>query len=108
MDLQREFDDCWAILGEIYGRFSNLGLNKLTLALRRVRSTIFDKSRSFNYLPEEIRFRVAESEMLLLLLGPRYGGHPGYGVRELIRMRTMRFERQCTSKRRICRLSLHH
>jgi hypothetical protein len=83
-DIQHELDKSWAVLGELYGRHGDTGLDNLTLTIRRVRSSILDGSRRFDFLAEEVRFRVAEAEMLLLLLGPLYGDHPGYGLRELL------------------------
>ena len=83
-DLQSELDKSWAILGEVFGRQQQTGLDKLTLSIRRVRSSILDGGKNFDFIAERVRFRVAESEMFLLLLAPLYGDHPGYGVRELI------------------------
>ncbi len=83
-DIQREIDVCWAVFGEVYGRQTDNGLSELKLCLRRVRSSIFERQNLFPYLPENIHFRVAEAEMLSLLLSPLYGNNPGYGVRELL------------------------
>ncbi|WP_217498530.1 hypothetical protein, partial [Morganella morganii] len=40
-DIQNELDQCWSVLGEIYGRykeFSSLGIN-----IRRIRSSLDDE-----------------------------------------------------------------
>jgi signal transduction histidine kinase len=84
LELQSELDTSWAVLGEVYGRQTENRLSELKLSLRRARSSIFESKRPFAYVPEEIRFRVAEAEMLSLLLSPLYGDHPGYAVRELL------------------------
>jgi hypothetical protein len=84
MDIQNELDKSWAILGELYGRYSDSGLDNLKIAIRRVRSPVLSGDKKYDFLTEEVRFRVAESEMLLLLLAPLYGDHPGYGIRELL------------------------
>ena len=82
--LQTEIDTSWAVLGEIYGRQTTNGLSELGMRVRRVRSGIIDGGVDYRFVPEHIRFRVAESEMLSLLLAPLYGDHPLYGIRELV------------------------
>lgn len=79
---QSELDTSWAILGETYGRHSKSGLDRLGITLRRVASNL--NSVDLPYEKEAFRFRVAEAEMLALLLAPLYGNDPLYGVRELI------------------------
>jgi molecular chaperone HtpG len=84
--LQEELDISWAILGEVYGRFGQEHLDKLRLKIRRIRSNIEDKvavQRRVKYVPEHIRFSVAEPELLKLLMGPLYSDNPLYGLREL-------------------------
>ncbi len=83
-DLQSEMDKTWAVLGEIYGRQGASRLDQLHLSVRRIRSNVLDNFVSPDFIPESISFKVAETEMLSLLLSPLYGDHPGYGVRELI------------------------
>ncbi|MEH7836475.1 ATP-binding protein [Rhizobium laguerreae] len=83
-DIQREIDQTWAILGEVYGRQAASKLDRLKLSIRRVRSNILDNFSSNYFIPERISFKVAEFEMLSLLLAPLYGDHPGYGIRELV------------------------
>ena len=63
--LQRELDTSWAILGEVYGRFTREALNKLHLNIRRIRTNIEDKAllrTRVAYVPEAIQFTVAEPE----------------------------------------------
>src|SRR5262249_31675203 len=86
ISLQAELDTSWAILGEVYGRFSQENLNSLKLTIRRIRSNFDNKpllTSNLPYVPERIRFSVAEAELLNLLLAPLYGDNPLYGLREL-------------------------
>jgi molecular chaperone HtpG len=83
---QTEIDKSWAILGEVYGRFTREALNKLQLNIRRIRSNIEDKAalqKKAGFVPEPIRFTVSEPELLRLLMEPLYGENPTYGLREL-------------------------
>jgi molecular chaperone HtpG len=83
---QTEIDKSWAILGEVYGRFTREALNKLQLNIRRIRSNIEDKTtlqKKSGFVPEPIRFSVSEPELLRLLMEPLYGDNPTYGLREL-------------------------
>lgn len=86
-DIQAELDQCWAALGEVYGRFAPL--NELGIAVRRVRSNLDDPenyriTRRPQYLPREFRFRTSSAELMDLLITPLYGSKPEVGVRELI------------------------
>lgn len=84
--LQSELDNSWAILGEIYGRFTQEALDKLQLRIRRLRSNIEDKAafqKRVRFVPERIQFSVSEPELLRLLMEPLYGENPLYGLREL-------------------------
>jgi hypothetical protein len=84
---QDEIDKSWAILGEVYGRFTREALNKLQLNTRRVRSNLEDKTslqKKAGFVPEAIRFTVSEPELLRLLMEPLYGDNPTYGLRELV------------------------
>jgi molecular chaperone HtpG len=84
--LQSELDTSWAILGEVYGRFTQEALDKLQLRVRRLRSNIEDKDvfqKRANFVPEHIQFTVSEPELLKLLMEPLYGDNPLYGLREL-------------------------
>ncbi|TPI28194.1 hypothetical protein FJ414_27705 [Mesorhizobium sp. B3-1-6] len=83
-DLQSEMDKTWAVLGEVYGRQEASRLDRLHLSVRRIRSNVLENFASPDFVPDSISFKVAETEMLSLLLSPLYGDHPGYGVRELL------------------------
>jgi hypothetical protein len=57
-ELQTELDTSWAVLGEIYGRFENVGLPNLKIDIRRIRSNLEGhKSLSQNlpYVPMAVR-----------------------------------------------------
>ena len=83
-DIQYEFDLSWAILGEVYGRDTDL--NSLKIKYRRLTSNI-DNIESFEktveFIPKKIHFN-ADPELLKLLIGPLYGEDPKYGIRELL------------------------
>lgn len=86
-DLQRELDESWALLGEIYGRVENLKV--LGLTVRRLISNLddveeFERVGKPPYIPREIRLTTASAELLHLLVGPLYGNRPSVGVRELL------------------------
>lgn len=86
-DIQSELDQCWAALGEIYGRFKPL--EELGITIRRVRSNIddaeqFRMARQPPYIPREFKFRTASAELMDLLVTPLYGAKPEIGIRELI------------------------
>ncbi len=84
--IQAELDSSWAFLGEVYGRYTE-GLNKLGLRFRRVRSNLEDQqalAKSLPFLPYEAAFRVADGDLLKLLITPLYGDRPDIGVRELV------------------------
>lgn len=86
-DIQRELDEVWAVLGEVYGRYdemSNLGIN-----IRRLRSSLDDVNKYIedkkpNFIPKVLKFRTADSEMMELLIAPLYGDKPEIGIRELV------------------------
>lgn len=85
--IQKELDLSWAVLGEVYGRFTKEGFNNFTLNLRRIRSSIDDLKAFRNevkYIPEKISFEASNSDLLKLLIGPLYGERPSIGVRELV------------------------
>jgi molecular chaperone HtpG len=84
--IQAELDLSWAVLGEVYGRFTREGLHELGLTLRRVRSnleTTDGRPRAFDFIPREARFAAADAELLDLLVIPLYGNRPEIGIREL-------------------------
>jgi molecular chaperone HtpG len=90
-DLQRELDLSWAVLGEVYGLQAHTGLNKLGLRVRRLRSNI-DNERDFaktvGYMPKQIAFTAAGSDLLKLLVGPLYANDVSVGLRELVQNAT--------------------
>ncbi|WP_127168310.1 ATP-binding protein [Xanthomonas sp. BRIP62415] len=86
-DLQRELDESWALLGEVYGRFDTL--SNLSLTVRRLVSNLddadqFERDSKPGYIPKELRLTTASAELLHLLVGPLYGNDPSIGVREII------------------------
>ena len=85
--IQHELDTSWAVLGEVYGRFPNEGLNQLGLGLRRVISDVDDTARlqqRLSYIPQRITLETAGVDLISLLIGPLYGDRPDVGIRELI------------------------
>jgi len=84
--LQRELDQTWAVLGEVYGLQVHSGLNLLGLRIRRLKSNIDDVAefaKSVSYVPARIVFDTANADLLKLLVAPLYGDDPGIGIREL-------------------------
>ncbi len=85
--IQTELDQCWSVLGEVYGRwkeFQCLGIN-----IRRIRSSLDDinsfiKNKRPDYIPKTLSFKTENSEMVELLIAPLYGDRPEFGVRELL------------------------
>jgi molecular chaperone HtpG len=85
--IQSELDLCWAVLGEVYGRYTNENLHMLGLTLRRVKSDISNISAGTSavpFVPVKTSFEAAGSELLKLLIRPLYGNNPEIGVRELV------------------------
>jgi hypothetical protein len=83
--LQMELDSCWAVLGEVYGRFAPL--SSLGLVIRRVRSNLDDEKRfaaTVQYIPCDARFDAVGADLLKLLIHPLYGDRPEIGIRELL------------------------
>lgn len=84
---QMELDVSWAVLGEVYSKQSDLGLDRLGLRLRRVRSNL-DDGRSFmekvSYVPVNAMFRAADADLLKLLVKPLYNNREVFGIRELL------------------------
>lgn len=84
-DIQRELDESWATIGEIYGRRGPLA--SLGLTMRRIRSSL-DSAEKFSqrvpYIPIEAGFNSSGPDLLKLLVGPLYDYKPAVGVRELI------------------------
>lgn len=83
--LQKEMDQSTAVLDEAYGARSDIGLNQLSLATRRVYSNLDSPAfrDSLPYVPERTGF-AADPNLLTLLVEPLYGKEPSVGVRELL------------------------
>ena len=83
--LQAEMDHSTAVLDEVYGTFTELGLNKLNLATRRVYSNMQSSAYrdGLPYVPSRTGF-TADPHLLTLLVEPLYGKYPNVGVRELM------------------------
>ena len=82
--IQNELDSSWAVLGEVFGRFPN---ENWGITVRRIRSNIEDKEtfgRSAGFIPEEVKFTSANTELTKLLIKPLYGDYPEIAVRELV------------------------
>ncbi|HVE69855.1 MAG TPA: ATP-binding protein [Thermoanaerobaculia bacterium] len=82
--IQRELDESWAVMGEVYGRFREL--RDFGLKIRRVKSNLDDRrfAASVPYIPMEAAFTTAGGNVLKLLIGPLYENRPEIGVRELV------------------------
>lgn len=83
--LQAELDNSWAVMGEVYGRFSSLA--QLGITIRRVRSNLDDEktfAATVPYIPCDAKFDTAGADLLKLLIHPLYGDHPEFGIRELM------------------------
>jgi hypothetical protein len=83
--LQSEMDHSTAVLDEAYGARSDIGLNQLRLATRRVYSNLHSPAfrDSLPYVPERTGF-AADPNLLTLLVEPLYGKEPSVGVREMM------------------------
>ena len=74
-DIQWEFDQTWAYLGEIYG-------NEFTLKYRRIEPNFIDEGGK-DFVPQQFSYRFNDS-LAKKLVGPLYGDDPTFGVRELV------------------------
>lgn len=74
-DIQWEFDQTWAYLGEIYG-------NEFTLKYRRIEPNFIDEGGK-DFVPQQFSYRFNDS-LAKKLVGPLYDNNPTYGVRELV------------------------
>ncbi|MDT5268658.1 MAG: molecular chaperone HtpG [Acidobacteriota bacterium] len=84
-DIQREIDDSWAVLGEVYG--PKEGLRTLGLTVRRIRSNLDDSvafAKTVEYFPHKASIETQGADLLKLLIVPLYGNNPEIGVRELL------------------------
>ncbi|TAK30625.1 MAG: hypothetical protein EPO21_18945 [Chloroflexota bacterium] len=85
--IQSELDSSWAVLGELYSRYTTEGLDTLGLTIRRVTSNLDDEegfAQQVEYFPRRAAFDVAGVEVMKLLVEPLYGKEPAIGVRELV------------------------
>lgn len=82
--IQQELDNCWAVLGEVYGRFPPL--NRISLKIRRIKSDIRHKTviKQLPFIPHKASLESSKSDLLKLLITPLYGDNPGIGIRELL------------------------
>lgn len=83
--IQLELDQCWAVIGEVYGRYEHL--SSLGLTIRRIRSNLDDDEQfasTVSYIPCDARFDAAGADLLKLLIHPLYGDKPEIGIRELL------------------------
>lgn len=84
-DIQRELDESWGTLGEVYGRNADLG--QLGLSIRRVRSnmdSVENFAKTVTYIPTNARFDSSGPDLLKLLVGPLYDYEYEVGIRELV------------------------
>jgi molecular chaperone HtpG len=84
-DIQRELDDSWAVLGEVYG--PKEGLREFGIKLRRIKSNIQDQgafAKIVTYIPSHAALDTAGVNLLKLLITPLYGDSPEIGIRELL------------------------
>ena len=84
-DIQRELDESWATIGEVYGRLGDMA--RLGLTVRRIRSNLDDKDkfeRTVPYIPIKAAFDSSGPDLLKLLVGPLYDYDYKVGVRELL------------------------
>lgn len=81
--LQRELDQCWAVLGGVYKA------NGFKLRYRRISTSIDDleeytTKEELKFIPKRFHLGVAQAEIIKLLIRPLYGDEPKYGIRELL------------------------
>ncbi len=84
-DIQRELDESWAVLGEVYGPKEEL--RGFGLMLRRIKSNLDDResfAKTVNYVPVQAALHTAGVDLLKLLIVPLYGDKPEVGIRELL------------------------
>jgi hypothetical protein len=84
--IQQELDASWAVLGEVYGRYTGEGWAHFGLTLRRVNSNLDDDAKAgstWSYYPLRAAFEF-DPDLLRLFIGPLYGDRPEAGIRELV------------------------
>jgi molecular chaperone HtpG len=83
--VQRELDESWTVIGEIYAY--DRSFREFGFTIRRVRSNLDDEkafAKKVNYIPCYAAFEVADTDLLKLLVSPLYGDSPQIGIRELL------------------------
>lgn len=85
--LQKELDEFWAVIGEVYSRFPPL--NNLGITYRRVKSNIdnpvdYVEKNHKSYFPEVLSIKSDNQKLFPLLIKPLYGNSPQVGIRELL------------------------
>lgn len=85
-ELQGELDSSWAVIGEVYGRQAESGLDSLGLSIRRVRTNLDDPDliSALPFIPRPATLSAASGEVLALLSRPLYGDDPTFAIRELM------------------------
>lgn len=84
-DIQKELDDSWAVLGEVYGPKQEL--RNLGLTIRRIKSSLDDTeafAKTVAYIPCRAAIEAVGADLLQLLIEPLYGARPEIGIRELL------------------------
>lgn len=82
LELQKELDLCWAVMGEFY-----TGNSPLNLTIRRVSSNILVEKTRKNFEKRFVTKRAVldtNPDILKLLIYPLYNEESKYGVRELL------------------------
>jgi Molecular chaperone, HSP90 family len=82
-ELQARLDECWAVIGEVYGT------DRFGLRLRTASTPLADPARSrfdrtLPFVPQLARITTDSTELIRLLTAPLYGDRPEVGVRELL------------------------
>lgn len=84
-DIQRELDESWSTLGEVYGRQAELAM--LGLSIRRIKSNLDNVesfSKNVSFIPLKAGFDSSGPDLLKLLVGPLYDYKYEVGIRELV------------------------
>ncbi len=81
IDIQKELDTSWAVLGEVYGFLTE----QPKIKFRRISSNLESKQflDELKFVPRKINFHV-NNELSKLLISPLYGNRATYGARELV------------------------
>lgn len=81
--LQARFDECWAVIGDVYGD-RHFGLKLRTASTPLAYPMRARLNKALSYVPELVRLTTASAELIRLLTAPLYGDKPEVGVRELL------------------------